>query len=320
MIDFGIPRPLGGLASVFLLTAAGLMAGCGPKPAEEKQQEEQQQPAPARQAARIGRPLPMLVSVDELESRIGEANLRILDARAVDEYVEGHVPQAVPVEVGEWKDQSLAEKGLQDQAFWSEAVSLLGIDGATNVVVYADDPTAAARVWWTLKYVGVPHVALLDGGWPAWRAAGGKVATDETEIESKGKFAARFQKERLAEIGDLKESLEADAVTVIDARSDEEHAGTSGPGARLGRIPGAKHLEWKQFLDADGRFKSPEQIRSILAEQGIAGEKTVVTHCQSGGRAALDAFALELAGLPNVKNYYCGWSEWSKDEAAPVEK
>lgn len=266
-----------------------------------------------------GEPVPLLVSVEELRSRIGEPNLRIVDARPVEAYAAGHIPQAAWVETASWKEQSLAEKGLEDKEFWGEQVGLLGIDESTNVVVYAEDPTDAARVWWTLKYVGIPHVALLDGGWQAWQQAGGDVSTEEPDFAGR-QFTPKFQTDRLMQIGDLKRSLAAEEVTVIDARTIEAHTGTSGQGARLGRIPGSTHIEWKEFLDADGRFKSPEQIRALLAEKGVTEEKTVVTHCQSGGRAALDAFALELAGIRNVRNYYCGWSEWSKDESAPVEK
>jgi thiosulfate/3-mercaptopyruvate sulfurtransferase len=79
-------------------------------------------------------------------------------------------------------------------------------------------------------------------------------------------------------------------------------------------------IEWKELLAADGRFKSVDELRTLFKERGIDEKDTAVTYCQSGGRAALDAFALELAGLPKVKNYYCSWQQWSADESAPVEK
>ncbi|MEX0715740.1 MAG: sulfurtransferase [Planctomycetaceae bacterium] len=293
--------------------------------AQQVSQQQQQPPGtpqqPSGQPGRspAGAPVPMLVPVEELTSRLNESNLRVLDARDVEAYAAGHIPGAVWVETDQWKEQSLAENGLRDATFWAEHVGQLGIDATTNVVVYSQNPTDAARVWWTLKYVGVPNVALLDGGWTAWQQAGGAASTDETEIAARS-FTPSFQTDRLTQIGDLKQSLKADDVVVIDARSIGEFSGTSGPGTRQGRIPGATHIEWTEFLDADNRFKSPAEIQAILAEKGVTGDKTVVTHCQSGGRAALDAFALELAGIKNVRNYYCGWSEWSKDEAAPVEK
>ena len=49
-----------------------------------------------------------------------------------------------------------------------------------QVVVYDDSGGAmAARLWWMLRWVGHPAVAVLDGGWPAWQAAGYPVAAGE---------------------------------------------------------------------------------------------------------------------------------------------
>ena len=109
-----------------------------------------------------------------------------------------------------------------------------------------------------------------------------------------------------------------DSATLLDTRSAGEHTGTSGPTERKGHIPGFQHLEWSEFLAEDGRFKSPAEINAVLADFQVATSGTAVVHCQSGGRAAFAALALELAGH-DVKNYYCGWSEWSADEEAPVD-
>jgi len=46
-----------------------------------------------------------------------------------------------------------------------------GIDDAKKVVVYGeqDDP-AAARVAWSLMYYGHLNTAMLECGYPAWKA------------------------------------------------------------------------------------------------------------------------------------------------------
>lgn len=315
------------------LTLAMLLAGCGggeSRPAGDPQSAgETAAPADSQTASETevsaaaaaessGQSLGLIVSVKQLQARLGEDGLRILDARSESDYQAGHIPGAVHVDVNRWKSQALADGGLHDAHAWAGLVGELGIDGQSDVVVYAANPTDAARVWWTLKYVGVEQAAVLDGGWPHWEAAEAEISQDPADVESAA-FVPVFQPERLAEIGDLKQSLGSDSWIVVDARSIEEFTGTGGPGTRKGRIPAAKHIEWKELLADDGRFKSPEELRSLFEERGLDPARTSITHCQSGGRAALDALALELAGFEKVKNYYCGWQEWSADSEAPVE-
>lgn len=266
-----------------------------------------------------GSGLGLLVEADSLQQRLDDGGLRILDARSAEDYEAGHIPGAVRVDVGAWKNLALSEGGLHDARAWAEKVGELGISRDTPVVVYAQNPTDATRVWWTLRYLGVNDVAVLDGGWKQWQESAGAVSMEPPAVEAVA-FEPAFRPEMLAEIGDLKESIAADSVTVVDTRSEGEYTGTGGPGARKGRIPGAKHIEWKELLTESGEFKSPEELREIFESRGVAPDKPAVTYCQTGGRASLDAFALELAGYKNVKNYYCSWGEWSADENAPIEK
>jgi thiosulfate/3-mercaptopyruvate sulfurtransferase len=259
---------------------------------------------------------PVLLSADELKERIAPRwraveLLAVLDVRPRAEYEMGHIPGARHVDIDDWKRQSLAPGGLRDAKAWSQRLGKVGVSRMTYTIVYADQPQDAARIWWTLKYLGVANAAILDGGWKHWLEARGDVTVaipkpiDNTP-------PVEFQPERLAEIGDLKQAHAAPGTKIIDARSQEEF--------NQGRIPGAVRIEWKELLAADGRFKSADELRALFKERGIDEKSTTVTYCQSGGRSALDAFALELAGLPRVKNYYCSWQQWSADGSAPVEK
>lgn len=262
----------------------------------------------------------LLVTVEALQQELEDPALRILDVRSEDAYAEGHIPGAVRVEMSEWKDLALSEGGLQDAEAWADLVGGLGIDQDTPVVVYSDKPTDATRIWWTLEYLGVPDVRVLDGGWAAWQEAGAPVST-EPLVPSPKEFVPEFQTHRLALRDDVLKVVEMpdDALLLLDARSKGEYAGTSGPAERKGHIPGFAQVEWKTFVDEEGRFRSPEEIREIVGD--VAGEDVsgAITYCQSGGRASLNAFALELAGYGPVRNYYCGWSEWSAADDVPIE-
>jgi len=218
----------------------------------------------------------MLVQADELRAAIDRSDLRLIDTRAADDFAKGHIPGAVRVETKDWQKLATRDGGLQDGAAWAELVGRLGVTADTRVVVYGAGLTDTARIWWMLKYLGHPDVAILDGGWDRWVNL--QLPTDTAIAEvAATKFAPRFESDRLAEIDPLKDGVEAGNVTVVDARSAKEFTGEDARGPRGGHIPGAKHLEWKELLTADGRFKSPEQLRALFRERGIQPEQTAVT-------------------------------------------
>ncbi len=264
-------------------------------------------------------PIGLLVSVEELRQRLGQADLRIVDTRPLNAYTQGHIPGAVWVDVEDWTALGLSPGGQRDSRGWSERLGSLGISSAKNVVVYGDENiTNTTRIWWTLAYVGVRHVGVLDGGWSAWLKADGPVGTEVPTVVA-DPYQTDFQAERLATMQDVRRLLDDPEVTIIDARSEQEYNGTRGPGPRHGRLPGAVHQEWKAFVTSDGRFQPVESIRAVLAAAGVNASRKNVVHCQAGARSSLNCFAMELAGFPPAMHYYSGWSEWSPAEEAPIE-
>ena len=260
----------------------------------------------------------LLLTAADVKQHLDDSVYRILDVRAAAAYATGHVPGAMSVDLPQWTKQSRNVAGLLDRDFWAPAVGKLGIDHQTRVLVYGADAASAARAWWLLEFVGVKSVSLLDGGWRAWQAAGYPVATQTPQRDPR-KFESRFQRERLMDTAELLSELDHPRLQVLDTRSRGEYTGEDVKGSRAGRVPGAVHLEWIELLDESGRFKQPTELKTLLAERGIKASGLVVTYCYSGGRASVAAFALELLGRPQVKNYYCGWQEWSAAEQAPAQ-
>ena len=155
-------------------------------------------------------------------------------------------------------------------------MSQLGISLDSQVVVYGSTLPDTARIWWTLKYLGLQNVTILDGGWKLWIKEKRPTDTVSPTIEAVN-FEPKFQADRLEEIDSLKKSVRSGKVTVVDARSTDEFTGKEVRGKRGGHIPGAKHLEWKELLAEDGRFKSPEQLRELFRQRGIQPNQTAVT-------------------------------------------
>jgi thiosulfate/3-mercaptopyruvate sulfurtransferase len=221
-------------------------------------------------------PEAMLIEPAGLKQKLRQPGLRILDARPRSEYDKGRIPGAAWVDVKRWQEQGRKEGGLHDAKAWGEMVGSLGIDHDFHVVVYGGNITDTARIWWSLKYLGLQKVTLLNGGWQLWVKANHPTEIVRSDVATV-KFEPKFQTDRLEEIDSLKKAIKAGEVTVVDARSADEFTGKDIRGRRGGHIPGAKHLEWKELLKEDGRFKSPQQLRALFRERGIHPEQTAVT-------------------------------------------
>ena len=110
----------------------------------------------------------ILVEPDQLQKKLNDNNLRVLDVRSQDEYTKGHIPGALQVDVDDWKNLATADNGLHDAKGWTEKVRPLGLKEGSHVVVYGGKLSDAARIWWLLKYLGARNVSILNGGWEWW--------------------------------------------------------------------------------------------------------------------------------------------------------
>jgi thiosulfate/3-mercaptopyruvate sulfurtransferase len=262
----------------------------------------------------------LLLEPSELAKPEVAKGFRILDARPKSDYEKGHLPNAVWIDHDAW---SKAFAQGQDLRQWLELISRLDIDAAnTRVVIYDDQSTnRAARMWWILRYWGIRDVKLMNGGWKGWAAAHGPVTQDVPVAAVNLTLIISPHPERLAVKAQLLDSLSKHQFQIIDARSESEYCGEANTAKRNGAIPGAIHKEWTEVIDKKTqRFKNPEELSKLFEDAGIDLNRSSVTYCQSGGRAAVMAFALELMGVKSVRNYYRSWSEWGNAENTPIEK
>ncbi|MBN6058080.1 sulfurtransferase [Nonomuraea sp. RK-328] len=250
----------------------------------------------------------------------------VLDARSrlggppgIELYREGHLPGAVYCDV----DADLAappgpggRHPLPDAGPFEAAMRRLGVSNARPVVVYDDaGSTIAARAWWTLRYFGHQDVRVLDGGLPAWVAAGLPTVTEFPEVEP-GDFTAKPGGMPML-TADEAAALAGEGV-LLDARAAERYRGETEPiDPVAGHVPGAVSAPTVENVGPDGRFLPPEELRARFAGLGVSEGTRAGAYCGSGVTAAHQVLAMELAGLPAAL-YVGSWSNWVADPTRPV--
>jgi thiosulfate/3-mercaptopyruvate sulfurtransferase len=273
----------------------------------------------------VTRPIGPLIDVDRLAASIGEADLRVVDCRwylgrpgdGRLAYRAGHLPGALFLDIdGDLADPPELGPGrhpLPDAATFVARLAALGIGADQRVVAYDDvGGWVAARLWWMLDDLGHPDVAVLDGGLPAWVAAGLPLTTDEPSYP--GVASAGLREAWTGTI--VREGLRARLGTVrlLDARGAPRYRGEVEPiDAYPGHIPTAISAPTDGNLDAEGRFLPPAELAARyrgLGADGSAGP--VVVSCGSGVSAAHDALALRIAGLPDPLLYPGSYSDWTR--------
>jgi thiosulfate/3-mercaptopyruvate sulfurtransferase len=261
----------------------------------------------------------LLLEASELAKPEVAKKFRILDVRPLKQYRAGSAFHASSVNLQEW---SKAFAKGPDQAWWEKELGALGLDLNRPVVVYGDDMREVARAWWILKYWGLRDVRILHGGWAAYQAAGGKTqkAGENTEPFYQPTRPRLEPQDRRHTVKDeILQGLKDGKLATLDVRSKAEFSGDKKLANRGGHIPGCSYLEWSDVLDPKSqRFKAADELRKLFKEAGIDLDRPTATYCQSGGRASVMAFTLELMGAKDVQVYYRSWSEWGNDPDTPV--
>ncbi len=273
-----------------------------------------------------------LIDVDALAALPAE-NVLIVDCR-VDladraqgerAYLAGHIPGAVFADLErDLSDMSRIAEGLGRHPLPSTTAfnAVLGRWGWTpglQVVSYDAGPgaLAAARLWWLLRLAGVLEVAVLDGGFAAWQAAGLPL---ETASQPRPRTEVALARDARQVIVDHAALHGEPSPLLVDARAAARYRGDVEPLDRAaGHVPGARNRPYVDNFLADGHFKSPAQLREEFATVlNDTAPEQVVHMCGSGVTACYNLLAMEHAGLHGSRLYAPSWSGWVSDPARPV--
>jgi thiosulfate/3-mercaptopyruvate sulfurtransferase len=272
----------------------------------------------------------VLVSTDWVADHLHDPNLRLVESNEdVLLYSTGHIPGAVHID---WQTD-LNDPTVRDYVNPEKFAALLsrhGITPDTTVIFYGDKNNWWATYAWVFQLFGHTKAKVMDGGRLKWVEEKRELSTetpnypasnypvphrDDTKIRA-------FREDVLQHIAAKK--------PLVDVRSPGEYKGEllhmpnypQEGSLRGGHIPGAKNVPWARAANADGTFKSADELKAIYeGEIGLNANEDVIAYCRIGERSSHTWFVLTyLLGYPNVRNYDGSWTEWGNAVRLPIEK
>jgi thiosulfate/3-mercaptopyruvate sulfurtransferase len=275
-----------------------------------------------------------LIDAASLEGLIGAPGVAIIDCRfdllmpaaGRESYLAAHIPGARHADLNQDLSAPVGPRTgrhpLPPPAAFAARLGALGVGNDTQVIAYdAANGSLAARLWWMMRWLGHPWVAVLDGGLNAWLARGGAVQQAEP-VPAAEVFAPHTDHHAFISSEGLAQAVRDPQRLLVDARAPERYAGLVEPlDSVAGHVPSAVNHPFTSNLDQDGRFLPAAALRGRWQER-LAGTPpvNVIAMCGSGVTACHNLLALEVAGLPGAKLYAGSWSEWIRDPTRAVAR
>jgi len=269
-----------------------------------------------------------LVSPEWLAARIGrEEPIAIADCRMVSGDPDGgrklhaaaHIPGAFYFHLEEDLSGPEGEHGgrhpLPDPQALATKLSAAGIGPGVPIVAYDDAGQYASRFWWVLRWLGHDAVAVLDGGYPAWVAAGHPVTSLPSQPTPRA-FVPQPRPHMVASMNAVKERPHGQVL--VDARSPQRYAGEPDPlDPKPGHIPGAVNCYWQDGLRPDGTWRTAAEQAARFS--GLPSADALIHSCGSGVTACANLLAMAIGGLTGSRLYVGSWSDWCSYPGNPVQ-
>ena len=274
----------------------------------------------------------VLTDTQTVENSLNNKSLKIIEVDYDPEnaYRQGNLQGASLI----WWKRDINDPVTRDiinKSQFEELMAKNGITPDSEVILYGDfNNWFAAFVFWIFKYYGHEKVKIMNGGRKKWELEKRTYTKDEPQIQ-RTNYTSKPPNEGLrAYLFDVRRSLDRKDTVLVDVRSPKEFTGeiTAPPeypmehAQRGGHIPRANNIPWATAVnDADGTFKTADELKKIYEAKGVTPDKDVICYCRIGERSSHTWFVLKyLLGYPQVRNYDGSWTEWGNMIGNPIEK
>ncbi|HZJ95687.1 MAG TPA: sulfurtransferase [Thiopseudomonas sp.] len=268
-----------------------------------------------------------LIETQQLSAALDDqAQLQIIDIRSPDAYAAGHIPGAISAPYGQWRGPAHNPGQLSSDDAFQQLLRQLGLTDQQPIVVYSsgDDETdfgATARVYWTLKYLGLTKLSILNGGFREWTKAQQQISSEASAITA-SQYSVRSNPQLAIFKDELLEKItEQNPVhQLLDSRPPLFYQGkvkapTASVGGTIATAQNTPFTQW--FNQADTRVRPVAEIKQLVREQGLDQAQETLSFCNTGHWAATNWFVLsELAELPQVRLYPASMAEWTQSEVS----
>ncbi len=279
--------------------------------------------------AALGQPSPklreqMIVSTDWLAKHIKDDALVLLQIGDKSEYDATHIPGAQFIatrDVSTPPGQGLTLE-LPPVEQLKATFEKLGVTDRSRVILYfgKDWVTPTARIFFTLDYLGLgDSTSILDGGLPAWKAAGNAV-TSEVTTPKPGHFTPHTNPKLVVDAAWVNSNLNKAGVAILDARDAKFYTGEEvGRMPRGGHIPSARSIPFSTLVDDSNKFKKASALQDLFNSARVKEHDSVATYCHIGQQASLLYFIARYLGY-DAHVYDGSFEDWSRRSELPVEK
>ena len=275
-----------------------------------------------------------LIEPDALQAALEAPDLKIFDATVhlvpaekgyraesgLADYERAHIPGAAFLDQIRAVSDTSTGLGfsLPDPVALEQGLRTAGISQGDRVVVYSTGHMMwATRAWWLLHYAGLDEVAVLNGGFAGWQAAGHGTASGGSSYDA-GDVTVDVRADRFVNQDAVLSAIGSRAVCTVNALAPDVYSGESKMSyGRKGHITGSVNVHYDELLDGQ-RFRPADELKQSLAAKGLLDADRVIAYCGGGISATIDALACLLVGKNEVAVYDGSMSEWVRDERLPM--
>ena len=269
-----------------------------------------------------------LLSAQAVQNSLSAPQTVLLDIRDPKSYAAGHIAGALNAPYGSWRGPASNPGELPTIDSLTKLVQRLGLTPDTHVIVTSSgkdetDFGAAARVYWTLKVLGLQQLSILNGGLKAWQAAGLPLDTRTPSVQTSS-FVPTINQNMIATRDEVVTKVQAGKAQLVDARpvaffdGSTRHTAAKVPGTLKGAV-NVEHSKW--FEPNSTSVVSASEAKKLVASTSVKTDQDTVSFCNTGHWAATNWFVLsELIGQQNVKLYAGSMVDWTQaDGALPMD-